>query len=69
MRAKELRGLSEEELKTKLEILRKQLFDLNFQARYGKVEKPHIFRATKRDIARILTILREREDERKKEDI
>ena len=62
MKIKELIGLSVEELKGKLEGLKKSLFDFNFQRKYGKVEKPHLFRLAKRDIARILTVLREKKD-------
>ncbi len=61
MKASQLRKLSREELETKLKELRKALFDLNFQRKYGKVEKPNLFREYKRDIARILTILKEQE--------
>jgi large subunit ribosomal protein L29 len=60
MKAKELRGLSNEELMSKLEELRKQLMDLEFKRR-TQVEKPHLFKQTKKDIAKILTVLRERE--------
>lgn len=61
MKASELRKLSKEELEAKIKELRKNLFDLNFKRKYGKVEKPSLFRQYKRDIARILTILREGE--------
>ncbi|MCK5179098.1 MAG: 50S ribosomal protein L29, partial [Candidatus Omnitrophica bacterium] len=42
---------------------------LNFQRKMGSVEKPNRFRMLKRDIARIFTILRERELEEKKETV
>jgi large subunit ribosomal protein L29 len=58
-KARELRGLTKEELISKLEDLRKQLMELEFKRRTG-VEKPHLFKQTKKDIARILTILREK---------
>ncbi len=60
----EFRNLSEEELKSKLEDLRRQLMELNFQKKIGHVEKPHLFKQIKKDIARILTILKEREKKR-----
>ena len=60
MKARELRNLSREELEEKLGSLKKSLFDLNFQRRYGKVEKPNLFRQAKKDIARILTVLKEK---------
>ena len=62
IKIKDLRGLTVDELRDKLAGFKKNLFDLNFQRRYGKVEKPHLFRHAKRDIARILTVLREKKD-------
>jgi large subunit ribosomal protein L29 len=62
MKVKELRPLSKEELKEKLQSLEKELMDLQFKRRSG-VEKPHFFKKHKKDIARILTILREKRDE------
>ena len=63
MKRKELINLSKEELNDKLVGLEKQLMELNFQRRTAHVEKPHQFRQTKKDIARILTILKEKENE------
>ncbi len=60
MKARDLRALSGEELENKLRELRKQLMELNFQRKTAKVEKPHLFKQIKKDIARILTILNER---------
>ena len=59
MKVKELRALSSEELKTKLQDLRKQLMELQFKRRTG-VEKPHFFKQIKRNIARISTLLKEK---------
>ncbi len=56
----ELRGQTKEELLDKLLTLKKELFDLNFQRRASRVEKPHRFRQIKRTIARIHTVLREK---------
>lgn len=61
MKAKELRNLTNEELKDKLIELKKRLMQLRFQNTIGGLEKPSEIRETKRTIARILTILRERE--------
>ncbi|MBU0693823.1 MAG: 50S ribosomal protein L29 [Candidatus Omnitrophica bacterium] len=58
MKARSFRVLSKEELKEKLEGLKKQLMELQFKRRV-KVEKPHLFKQTKKDIARILTVLNE----------
>jgi large subunit ribosomal protein L29 len=62
MKAQEFRGLSKEELQNKVEELRKQFMDLNFKRRSG-VEKPHLFAQIRKDIARILTVLREKAKE------
>ncbi|RUM50786.1 MAG: 50S ribosomal protein L29 [Hydrogenothermus sp.] len=61
MKAKELRKLSNEELREKLKELKQKLMKLRFQNEIGGLEKPSEIKATKKDIARILTILRERE--------
>ena len=62
-KASKFRELSSEELVQKEKALKKELYDLNFQRKMGNVEKPNRFRALKRDIARIFTVLREREIE------
>lgn len=56
MKAKELRGLSKEELGDKLKDLNKQFMELQFKRRSG-VEKPHLFKQIKKDIARIHTVM------------
>jgi large subunit ribosomal protein L29 len=61
LKARELRDLSGDELKTKYNALLQELFDLRQQARTGKLEKPDKIRQTKKDIARVLTILSEKE--------
>ena len=61
MKVSKFRELSSEELAQKEKTFKKELFDLNFQRKMGNVEKPNRFRMLKRDIAKILTILRERE--------
>lgn len=68
MKADQLRELSSEELGEKEKGFKKELFDLNFQRKMGNVEKPGRFRVLKRDIARVATILRERQIEEKKSD-
>jgi large subunit ribosomal protein L29 len=60
MKAQELRELSKEELDLKLSSLEEELFKLQYQRKTGQVQKPHLFKQIKRDIARIKTILRER---------
>jgi len=63
MKAKELRNLSTEELGQKEKGFKKEFFDLNYQRKMGRVEKPSRFRTLKKDIARILTIVKERDIE------
>lgn len=61
MKASELRKLSTEELKEKVIELKKKLFNLRFQNKIGSLTNTSEIKQTKKDIARILTILRERE--------
>jgi large subunit ribosomal protein L29 len=61
MDAKKFREMSTEELRQKEKAFKKDLFDLNYHRKMGTVEKPSRFSAVKRDIARIRTIIRERE--------
>ncbi|UCC95434.1 MAG: 50S ribosomal protein L29 [Candidatus Omnitrophota bacterium] len=61
MKIKELRELSKEELKNKLVDFQKQFMELQLKKKTG-VEKPHLFNQTKKDIARILTLLKEKGD-------
>lgn len=65
MKAKDVRAFSSEELGQKERALKKELFDLKYQRKIGRVEKPSRFKLIKRDIARILTVLTERKDEPK----
>ncbi len=60
IKAKELREMTDEELKTKYNELKKLLFDLRTKHRFGQLEDTSSIRITKRNIARVLTILRER---------
>ncbi len=61
MKIQEIRELSDEELHAELERLRRHLFDLRAQAVTEKLEDPSMLKKTRRDIARILTVLREYE--------
>jgi len=65
MKPQELRNLNREELLHKEKALKEELFKLNMQRYTSRVDKPHMFSAIKRDIARIKTILREKEKENK----
>ena len=59
--AADLRGLSREELNKKVVELKEELFTLRFQGATGQLENHGRLRAVRKDIARIYTILRERE--------
>jgi large subunit ribosomal protein L29 len=59
--AAELRGLSRKELDTKVTELKEELFTLRFQAATGQLESHGRLRAVRKDIARIYTVLQERE--------
>ena len=57
----ELRELTEEELTTRLRESKEELFNLRFQSATGQLESNGRLKSVKRDIARIYTVLRERE--------
>lgn len=60
MQAFEIRNLSDEEIKTKLEEAYEELFNLRFQFAIGQAKDPNRVTVLKRDIARMKTILNER---------
>ncbi len=59
MKPKALRDMTNDELVRKLDELRQGLFNLNFQHVTGQLENTAQLIKTRKDIARILTILRE----------
>ena len=59
MKAEEIRALSSEEMQRKLIELKHELFNLRFQHEIGQLENPSKMKQTKRDIARIKTVLNE----------
>jgi len=59
MKASELKDLTKDELVNKEISLKQELMDLRFKARMGKLEKPSRISQIRRDIARILTVLKE----------
>ena len=63
MKAKDLRELEIEELKQKERGFKKDLYDINYQCRVGGFEKTSQFKMLKKNIARVLTIIKEREIE------
>ena len=59
MKASDLRNSSEEELRTQLEELLKEQFNLRMQQGSGQLSRPSQMRAVRRDIARIKTVVTE----------
>ena len=59
--ASELRELADDELNQKLAENKEELFNLRFQIVTGQLDDPRRIKAVKREIARILTVMRERE--------
>ncbi|GGO83679.1 50S ribosomal protein L29 [Wenjunlia tyrosinilytica] len=60
-KASELRTLGDEELVTKLSEAKEELFNLRFQAATGQLDNHGRLKAVRKDIARIYTLMRERE--------
>lgn len=54
----ELRQLTAQELRDKEKALRQELFNFRFQLGTGRLENPMQIRKTKRDLARVKTVLR-----------
>jgi large subunit ribosomal protein L29 len=61
LKARELRELSDEELAKRLDESREELFRLRFQVATGALENTARLKLAKNDVARILTVQRERE--------
>ena len=59
--AAELRGLSRDELNARVRELKEELFTLRFQGATGQLESHGRLRAVRKDIARIYTVLQERQ--------
>ncbi len=60
MNAKELREMTVAELNKKLGDLKEELFNLRFQLAINQLDKPHKITEVKHDIARVMTVLREK---------
>jgi large subunit ribosomal protein L29 len=60
MEAKELRDLNDDELSRKLTELREEIGHLRLKRATSRLENPMVVRRTKRELARVETILRER---------
>lgn len=67
MKANEIRNMSSEDLNNKVTELKNELFNLRFRLATGQLDNPSSIKNVKRDIARVKTIIRERELEVGKE--
>lgn len=61
MKVSELKELAVEELQRKEQDLRKELFNLRFQQATGEIENPMRIRTIRKNIARVLTVITERD--------
>ena len=61
MKTKELHQLTVDELNTKIKELTEELFNLRFRHAIGQLENPAALKNCKKDIAKVKTILRQRE--------
>jgi large subunit ribosomal protein L29 len=61
MKLSEMRKLSVAELQKEVVARKKELMELRFQASIGQLDKNHRVRETKREIARLLTVLTEKQ--------
>ena len=60
MKAKELREKTSEELNSMLKELKGDLFNLRFQLAINQLDNPHKIKEVKKEIARIMTILHQK---------
>ena len=61
MKMVDIRKLTTEDLNKKLEEIKKELFNLKFASATGNLEKPHRIKELRHDVAKIKTVIRERE--------
>ena len=59
--AAELRELPEDELRSRLDSSKEELFNLRFQLATGQLDNPMRIKEVRHEVARILTVLRQRE--------
>lgn len=62
IKANELRNMTADEIRMKIEALKKDLFNLRTEAKAGRIEKPHKINEARKDIARCQTIIKEKID-------
>ena len=61
MKISEIKSLNGDDLNAKLKDLKSELFNLRFQLAINQLENPMRIRAVKKDIARVQTVIREKE--------
>ena len=61
MKSKEIHDMTNEELANKLVRLKEELFNLRFRHATGQLENPNVLATVRKDIARVKTVIRERE--------
>ncbi len=59
-KANEFRNMTSDEICQKIDILKKDLFRMRTEAKAGRIEKPHMLKVVKKDIARCETVLKEK---------
>ena len=64
MKAKELRDLTYEELVKKESDLREELFNLRFRLATGQLDNPMTIKAVRKDMARVKTVIRQKDMEK-----
>ena len=68
MKASDAREMSPGEIKQKVEDLKEEYFNLRFQHEVGQLENQSRLKQARRDIARMKTVLRETEDQKKNDE-
>lgn len=61
MKTKDIRELTTEEITKKIKEDKEELFNLRFSSAMGSLEKPHRLNELRKEVARLKTVLRERE--------
>lgn len=61
MKIREIRDMSNEEMRRKVGEFREEIFNLRFRHGIGQLENPRKIKATKQDMARLKTVIRESE--------
>jgi large subunit ribosomal protein L29 len=61
MKSSEIRDMSTDELRARVEQLKEELFRLRFRSATMELESPILLRTLRRDVARLNTVLRERQ--------